>query len=192
MKGKLFSTIVLSLAGLAVLSIAQGRAWAAGSTIKPSTGIAEVVVASAKSCTNVFCETGDSCTFETFIGAAQTFTSFGSGLSKATLLGCIAINTTDVVSVGSGANAESTCAPATGTFILTSTAKAGGIVTLGYAGQVCTLPTDANKQVLSGAYILTASTVKQVTSASGQVNSGYSIKTGNGAVAFNGDKNFTP
>ena len=188
---KQFSIRVLSLAALAALSIGPGRAWAA-SKIAPSTGVATVVVASALSCPNVACQTGDTCTFMTFTGAAQSFTRFGSGLSKATILGCVAIDANSFVSIGSGAGGDTGCSGATGTFILTSTSKAGGLVTLAYAGQVCTLPTDPTRQTLRGAYVATGSSDKAITSAEGQVNAGFTFNgtVGAGGISFNGSRNF--
>jgi hypothetical protein len=199
MRVKLFSTMIFSAAVLAVVNFAPSRVWAQDSQsdaatavkVNPSTGIAAIVVASATACVNVACETGDTCKFQTFVGAAQSFTRFGAGLNKATLLACMAINTTNTVSVGSGSSGNSSCSPTTGTILLTSTAKAGGIVTLGFAGQVCTLPTDPHKQVLNAAYVLTASTDTKVASAQGNVTAGYDAGaggTGLGELSFSGSR----
>ena len=195
MRLKQISMISLGMAIAATVSFMPSRGWsqeqadaAAVTKVNPSTGVAAIAVAKALSCPNVACESGDTCTFETLIGSAQSFSRFGAGLGKATILACTAINTTTAVSVGSGANGDTTCSPATGTVIFTQSSKAAGTITLAFAGNVCTLPTAPTKQVLNAAYILTGTTIKNFNSASGNVTAGYDTVTGLGDLSFQGTK----
>jgi hypothetical protein len=189
MRFKLNSMTALA-AALAMIGSAASISWAQTAVkVNPSTGIAEFTATSALSCPQVACEGGDTCSFVLIAGSGSSFTRFGPLLTKATFLGCVAINTTNAVSVGSAASGvDTTCAPATGSLVLTASSKAAPSVSLAFAAQVCTLPTDLNKQVLFGAYILTGTTDKKIASAAGSIAAGYDVSTHAGELAFQGSR----
>jgi hypothetical protein len=199
MRLKLISAMVLSAAVLTMVSLAPSRGWAQDSQsdatasvkINPSTGVAAITVAPAIACPNIACASGDTCKFETFLGTSQSFTRFGAGLSKATLAACVVINETNAVTIGSGVSGNTECSPSTGTVILTSSAKKNpSVVTLAFAGQVCTVATSATKQILNGIYVLTASTDSKIASASGNLAVSYDTATnpGPGDASFSGTR----
>jgi hypothetical protein len=192
MKFRRFSALILPVAMLALVGSVPNQGWLreANAGENPSTGIVSITVASALSCPNIACASGDTCTFQTFTGAAQSFTRFGAGLNKATLLACMVIDHTSGVKNGNTGLVDTTCDPATGTIVLTTSSKSGVGVTIAFAGTVCTLPAPGatTKEVLNSAYILSASTDKSIASAQGNFTAGYDIVSNQGSAAFSGTR----
>lgn len=189
----LSTAVVLAIASFTPSSVRAQESQPDATTsvkVSPSTGVAGILVTKANACPNVACASGDTCVFNIITGTTTSFSRFGAGLGKATLLGCMVTNTTSAVPVASGATAGSatTCAPATGTITLTQNSKAAGTALLAFAGDLCTLPTSNSKQTLNAGYVLTVSNIKNLNSATGNLSAGFDTGTGIGDASFSGTK----
>jgi hypothetical protein len=195
MKFRSFSIMITLVAMLAVISYTPSRSWAAASTTRASTGIGDVVVASALSCPNISCPTGDTCSFQTLTGTASTFTRFGAALSKANVVACLVINTTVTSANGNNGTpspgGDAVCSPASGTAVITATGKSGQAVNIAFAGEACTnaVPLAAHKTLVDTAYVITASTTTGVSTGQGSLTMAFDSVLKAGAFSFSGTTN---
>ena len=150
--------------------------------------IGNATEATALTCTNVPCTSPDTCDFYTMTGTVSSFTSFGPAMVNPNIFICISEDTTNASSNG---NDGTTCAPASGTVLLTGSTKK--TVTMSLAGQVCTLPDTAPStvvSVVSAAFAITRNSplLKTVSRGSGSFSAFFNSVSGS---ASGNDATFT-
>jgi hypothetical protein len=135
-------------------------------SLKVVSGVGTLTVATATSCVDIICPTGDVCDSVTITGTSKNFNRFGGFKGNSSLLLCESTDTT--LSIPNG-NDTTTCSPSSGIGVLTS---GSNTISFNMAGQTCTVPGTLAPgiKVFNQTFAITGSTAKNVSTGGGSFN----------------------
>jgi hypothetical protein len=193
MRPELMRTRIVAVAGIVLFSCLLPSLWSRAESsskatspnpVKSLVAIGNASASSTTGCTGIACPTNDACVLYSMVGTLQGFSRFGPALQNANVMICISQDTTTPQPNG---NALSDCYSSSG--VMSLTGKPGATVSIGFAGETCTIPGQSteNVEVVNTAFAVIDSTVKMVSRGSGSFTAFLNTATGDATFSLSGN-----